>query len=323
MRSIVATILLSLALNGAGAAGCSTKQNNTSTQEVKKQGNYNAPAMPSATPTPGTNGTASDGLTILMEGSQSGVSDAFVAVARDASTYGALRELVSSLPERSADSFNTSVVVAAFLGRRPTGGYSVEIKRSTDGTIHLAESKPSKEMMVTQAITTPFKVVSVPASDKQSLSIEMEGEWQKMTRPYNVTTGTFTVRGGIAGTTEDFRLEGGIGVMREGKLATLAFDLKATAGAKARTLKDVSTGIVQPDGSITIPHMAAGSLVSPPPVALSASGRFTDSENKLALAFETLPPIVPDGYQGRGRLEATATAPPPQKRKPLSGDNPV
>jgi hypothetical protein len=111
--------------------------------------------------------------------------------------------------------------------------------------------------------------------------------------------------------------------MRQGHLATLAFDLIAAGVSTKRALRDVATGVEQSDGSITITHMAAGSLVSPPPVALSASGKFTDGENKLALAFETLPPIVPDGYQGRGRLEATAPSPPPQKRKPLSGDNPV
>lgn len=323
MRSMVAALLISLALNGAGAAGCDTKRNNNSAQDVKKQGNDNAPTTPVATPTPEPNSDASNGLKVLAEGSQSGVSDAFVAVARDALTYGALRESLSRLPEMSADSFRTSVVVAAFLGRRMTGGYSVVITSGPDGTIRLAESKPSKDMMVTQAITTPFKVISVPINDKQPLSLEMEGEWKTMTRPYNVTTSAFTVTGGFAGTTEDFRLEGGIGIMREGKLATFTFDLKAANVTKTRALKDVVTGVVEPDGSLTITHMAAGSLVSPPPGALRANGKFNDGENKLTLAFQSLPSNVADGYLGHGTLEATATAAPPQKRKPLSEDNPV
>ncbi|HEX8651142.1 MAG TPA: protease complex subunit PrcB family protein [Pyrinomonadaceae bacterium] len=323
---MASVLLLSLALNGAGAAGCETKRDkNQAAQDVKTAGNNNVPAPAAATPTPepATNGAASDGLKVLMEGSQSGVADAFVAVARDAETYGALRETLGRLPELSADSFRTSVVVAAFLGRRTTGGYSVQITSGEVGSIRLSESQPPKGAIVTQALTTPFKVVSVPVGDKQPLSLEMEGGWKSMTRPFNVTGGTFTVTGGFAGTTEDFRLEGGIGIMREGKLATLAFDLKAASGTKTRALKDVATGVVQPDGSLMITHMAAGPLVSLPPGALRADGKLIDGESKLTLAFESLPSNVDDGYQGKGRLEATASAPPPQKRKPFSEDHPV
>jgi hypothetical protein len=151
----------------------------------------------------------------------------------------------------------------------------------------------------------------------------MEGEWKTMTRPYRLTKGTFTVSGGIIGSREDFRLEGEIGVMRQAKLATLSFDLKAAGETKTRSLKDVATAVVQPGGQFTITHMAAGTLVSPPPGALRATGKFADSENNLTLVFESLPSNVADGYQGEGRLEATAGAGPPQKRKPFGGDDPM
>ena len=313
MRSIVLIALLSLLLNGS-AGGCNTKRNN-SAQEVKQSGNKNVPATP--TPTRETNGEAGHGLKVLAEGGQSGVADAFVAVARDVETYGALRELMGQLPEMNADSFRTSVVVAAFLGRRNTGGYGINLTRAADGTIRLVESLPPKDALVTQAITSPFKIVSVPVGDEQPLSFEMEGEWKTMTRPYRVTKGTFTVSGGIMGSREDFRLEGEIGVMRQGKLATLTFDLKAAGETKTRSLRDVATAVVQPDGQFTITHMAAGTLVSPPPGALRATGKFADSENNLTLTFESLPSNVADGYQGEGSLEATATAAPPQKRRPV------
>jgi hypothetical protein len=245
-------------------------------------------------------------LKVLAEGGQSGVEDAFVAVARDAETYAQLRELASRLPEMSADSFKTNAVVAAFLGRRNTGGYAVRMTRATDGVIHLAQSSPPKGSMVTQAITTPFKVVSVPVTDEQPLSLEMEGEWKTMTRLYRVSTGSITVTGGIAGSSEDFRLEGEIDIMRQGRLATLAFDLKGASGTKTRALKTVATGVVQPDGSISIARMTGGSLVSPPPTALRADGKFNDGEDNLTLTFESLPSNVADGYQGKGRLDATA-----------------
>lgn len=320
MRSIVLIALSSFLLNGIGAGGCDTKQSNAA-QEAKQTGNKNV----SATPTPARelNEEAGNSLKVLAEGGQSGVADAFVAVARDAETYSALRELASQLPEMNADSFRAHMVVAAFLGRRNTGGYGINLTRAADGTLRLTESQPPKDAMVTQALTTPFKIVSVPVGDEQPLSFEMAGEWKTMTRPYRVTKGTFTVTGGIMGSTEDFRLDGDIGVMRQGKLATLAFDLKAAGETRTRSLKDVATAVVQPDGQCRITRMAAGTLVSPPPGALRATGKFADGENNLTLAFESLPSNVADGYQGQGRLEATAAASPPQKRKPSGGEDPI
>lgn len=308
MRSMVAMALLSLVLNGAVAAGCGTREGN-SARDAQQSGNKSAVATP--TPEREIKSDAGDGLKVLGEGWQSRVDDAFVAVARDAETYAQLRELAGQLPEMSADFFMTNVVVAAFLGRRNTGGYAVRMMGAPNGVIRLAESKPTKDMMVTQSITTPFKVVSVPLTNRQPLWLEMEGEWKTMTRPFRVSTGDFHVTGGFIGSTDDFRLEGEIGIMRQGKLATLAFDLKATGETKTRALKDVATGVAQPDGGLKITRMTGGTLVSPPPTALRADGKFNDGENNLTLTFESLPSNIADGYQGRGKLEATATAPPP------------
>ncbi len=313
MKAITMMALLSLALNGVGAAGCESKQSN-STQSVNQAKNTNSP---SATPEQvrGADQVASEELKVIAEGSQSNVGDAFIAVARDAETYAALSELSGQLPEVSADSFKRHVVVAAFLGRRNTGGYRVNITRAADGSLRFTESTPPKDALVTQALTTPFQVVTVPVTDEQALSVEMQGEWKSMTRPYRVTAGDFTVTGGFAGTTEKFQLEGQLGLMRQGKIATLVFDLKSTGGVRQRALKDVATGMVQADGQITVTHMAAGSFVNPPPGALRASGKLAGDENNLSLTFESLPSNVADGYEGRGKLEATATAGPPQKRK--------
>jgi PrcB C-terminal len=320
MKAITMAVLLSLALNGVGAAGCDSKHGD-SKQSVNQSKNTGSPP---ATPEPVLDAeqVASGGdLKIIAEGSQSGVDDAFIAVARDAETYAALSELSGQLPEVSADSFKGSVVVAAFLGRRNTGGYGIEVNRAAGGSLRLTGMRPAKDAMVTQALTTPFKVVTVPITSEQALSIEMQGEWKSMTRPYRVTAGDFTVTGGFAGTTEKFQLEGQVGIMRQGKLATLFFDLKSTGGARQRALKDVATGVVQADGQIALTHLAAGSFVNPPPGALRATGKLAGDENNLSLAFESLPSNVADGYEGRGKLEAAATAGPPQKRKPLSAMN--
>ncbi|MGB7922986.1 MAG: protease complex subunit PrcB family protein [Pyrinomonadaceae bacterium] len=304
MRSILMMVLLSLGLNSAGAIGCDTRQSNPA-QDAPQTGNKSLPATP--TPQREVKEDANGGLKVLAEGWQSGVEDAFVAVARDAETYSRLRELVGQLPEMSADDFRTNVVIAAFLGNRNTGGYTVEIARVGDGVIRLAESRPPKDAIVTQSLTTPFKVVSMPVTGEQPLALEMEGEWKTMTRPFRVSSGNFTVTGGIIGSTEEFRLEGEIGMMRHGKLATFVFDLKAASETKQRALKDVATGVAQPDGGIKITRMTAGALLSPPRGALRADGKLDGGESNLTLSFESLPSNVSDGYQGRGRMEATGS----------------
>src|SRR5256885_9485503 len=67
-------------------------------------------------------------IKVLAEGFHSKITKPFVAVVRDAETYAALTRLDENLPKLDADFFKESVAVAAFLGERNTGGYSVEIR---------------------------------------------------------------------------------------------------------------------------------------------------------------------------------------------------
>ncbi|MBA3806144.1 MAG: hypothetical protein H0X14_10585 [Acidobacteria bacterium] len=120
--------------------------------------------------------------------------------------------------------------------------------------------------------------------------------------------------GGFAGRSENFRLEGSFNVMREGSLATFIYDLKSAGGTKARELKEATTGIVKGNGEVSLARFNAGSLVEPPVNLLGAKGQLTKNESDLTLTFESLPSTIADGYQGKGRLTATATAPPPPKR---------
>ncbi|HEX3229259.1 MAG TPA: protease complex subunit PrcB family protein, partial [Pyrinomonadaceae bacterium] len=81
-------------------------------------------------------------LKTLAEGSQSSISDPFVAVIRDDATYAKLKKMEPGLPMLETDFFRVNVVVAAFLGTRNTGGYSVEISRVEDGKIRVVEKAP-------------------------------------------------------------------------------------------------------------------------------------------------------------------------------------
>ncbi|HEV7859828.1 MAG TPA: protease complex subunit PrcB family protein [Pyrinomonadaceae bacterium] len=324
MRTCVMVALLSLAVNGGGAAGCGSKGNQTA-QNINGPENRNT----TASPTPGrevdavsVGGTVLKGeIKVLAEGSYSQVNDAFVGVARDAETYAAIRELAKGLPDLSADFFQHNAVIAAFLGQRRTGGYGVSVTRAADGKVQLEQVSPAKGSMTTQALSAPFKIVSVPTGDSEfrfenTLTLELGGAWQAALRPYRVTAGEFRMFGGFAAHSESFGLTGDLRVMREGSLATFVFNLKSSGGKKERSLQEVATGVVQKNNQVTISYVEAGTLVDRPRSALHAQGSFTGKEESLSLEFGSLPSNISDGFGGEGKLEAAATAPAPQKNKP-------
>jgi hypothetical protein len=61
------------------------------------------------------------------------------------------------------------MVVAVFLGEKPTGGYAIEITRAakTDRGIEVGytEQTPAPGAMTIQALTQPFHIVRIPKSD--------------------------------------------------------------------------------------------------------------------------------------------------------------
>jgi hypothetical protein len=61
--------------------------------------------------------------------------------------------------------FAKSTVIAVFLGTRNTGGYRAmitEIERhGADLVVTWQEEKPSPDLMVTQALTSPFHIVQI------------------------------------------------------------------------------------------------------------------------------------------------------------------
>jgi hypothetical protein len=314
IRASVVALLLSLGMQGAGA--CGTKQSEPKQNENQSQ-NSNAIVKP----TPGrVEEPVSGEIKVLAEGMYGKITAAFVAVARDAETYAAVRELVGNLPPLSADFFKQNLVVAAFLGQRNTGGYGVQLTRAADNRLRVASMSPPKGSMTTQALTAPFKIVSAALDETHPLSVEIDPSWNSEMRPYRVTSGEFTTGGGFAGRFEKLQLSGDIRVSRLGRLATFAFDLKGIGSAKARLLQDAATGTVGANGQLGGGVVDAGSLVDFPRSALGLKGSLTANEDRLSLSFESLPSNVSDGYGGQGRLEASATAPPLPK-KPASDDD--
>lgn len=318
IRISLAVLALSLGMNGAGASGCGTKRSDT-TQSAKQAENKNVPVKPEGEE---VDKSVNVEIKTLAEGSYGKVTNAFVAVARNLETYATLRELAGNLPQLNADFFNQNIVVGAFLGQRPTGGYAVEIALTKDNRLRVSQKSPPAGSMTTQALTAPFKIVSVQSTEERPVAIEIDAAWNNETRPFRVSSGEFTTGGGFAGRIERLQLSGDIRVSRLGKMATFVFDLKSSGSAKPRALRDAATGIAGDNGSISAAIVDAGSLVDFPRSALGIKGSFTENEARLSLSFASLPSNVSDGYSGQGKLEAAATAPPPPK-KTSNDDGPM
>jgi PrcB C-terminal len=76
--------------------------------------------------------------------------------------------------------FSKEMVIAATMGTRRTGGYSIEIRNvaPTDKTlkIWLKQTSPPPEAITVQALTAPFHFVAVPKSDLKPEFVEAPDE---------------------------------------------------------------------------------------------------------------------------------------------------
>ena len=285
----IALVTLSSFLTSGGAAGCRATQN--------------AEILAGPEPVIEKGQLQERGLKVLAEGAQSAIKSPFVALVRDAGSYAALTKLDGNLPKLDDEFFKTKVVVAAFLGERNTGGYGIEINRDVAG-IRVMEKKPGKDMMVTQMITSPFKIVSLEGVSNSPVWLALDDAWQSQVSLFHVTTAKFTMSGGIAGTREEFSLGGTIGVLRVGNLATFQFRLIAPATTKRRALIEHATGVVGGDNNIKVSRMSGDSFIDSPNTGLQADGMFSDAGKRLLLNLLARPSMIADGYSGGGSVEA-------------------
>jgi hypothetical protein len=83
--------------------------------------------------------------------------------------WRAMRGRVVPTPEPPKVDFREHMVVAAFMGTKPTGGYAVRITRVAQNgklIVSVREQSPGPGDMVTMALTSPYHVVVVPRSEK-------------------------------------------------------------------------------------------------------------------------------------------------------------
>jgi hypothetical protein len=104
-------------------------------------------------------------LVTVAQGIMSNIEEPRQAVVRTAAEWQALWKQHDFTRPAPAVDFTRSMVVAVFLGTRPTAGYSVEIVAvKADGThvvVEYRERRPAPDALNAQILTSPFHAVRV------------------------------------------------------------------------------------------------------------------------------------------------------------------
>jgi hypothetical protein len=106
-------------------------------------------------------------LRSIERGQISSIDEPRQTVARSPQEWAALwRAHARDRPLPDVD-FSKEMVVAVFLGSRPTAGFSVEItgmKEASNGTliVQYREAAPRADAVTAQIITAPFHIVAIP-----------------------------------------------------------------------------------------------------------------------------------------------------------------
>jgi hypothetical protein len=114
----------------------------------------------------------------VLKGYQSGVRESVQIVARSQSEWSALwkrHTLTEPTPPPLPNiDFSKEIVVAVFLGEKPTGGHDVEITRTEQNNdallVSFVEKQPKPGGLATQAFTQPFHIVRIATQSSVTVS---------------------------------------------------------------------------------------------------------------------------------------------------------
>ncbi len=102
-------------------------------------------------------------LATVAQGAMSGIEEPRQAVVRTAAEWQALWKEHAPGQAAPAVDFAQSMVVAVFLGSRPTAGFEVEITavRQEGGrtVVDYVEGRPPPDALTAQVLTSPFHIV--------------------------------------------------------------------------------------------------------------------------------------------------------------------
>jgi hypothetical protein len=99
------------------------------------------------------------------------------AVARTAGEWEALWRVHGGERTRPALDFNKEMIVAVFLGSRPTAGFAVEIVGLKDEAgalvVQYRETRPPAGALTAQVLTMPYHIIAAP---KRAATIDVKFE---------------------------------------------------------------------------------------------------------------------------------------------------
>ena len=105
-------------------------------------------------------------LRALDKGDQTFVDDLRRVTARTATEWSALWRQHSPDREQPPVDFGREMVVAVFMGSRPTAGFNVEVvSAQVEGgvlVVGIRETRPPSDRVLAQVITSPYHLVAVP-----------------------------------------------------------------------------------------------------------------------------------------------------------------
>lgn len=107
------------------------------------------------------------------KGANSGVMSKRLVVVRDVNEFTELwnDHAANVIPQPALPDvdFGTDMVIGAFMGQQPTGGYAIEIEeiRENDAfmVVEVEMQTPGDNCVLTQATTQPFHIVLVPDTE--------------------------------------------------------------------------------------------------------------------------------------------------------------
>ncbi|HEB66488.1 MAG TPA: protease complex subunit PrcB family protein [Gammaproteobacteria bacterium] len=107
-------------------------------------------------------------FTTVAMGEQSGIHQPKNVVVRTADEWARLWKLHDAGKRPSID-FGRDMVIAVFLGQRPTAGYRVRIMDVRQGPdqlqVHVRERKPDSNAVLAQVLTYPYVMIRLPKKD--------------------------------------------------------------------------------------------------------------------------------------------------------------
>ena len=108
-------------------------------------------------------------MTTVNSDRMSGIDRPHQAVVRTEAEWRSLWQQHAAGRPAPAIDFSKNMVLAVFLGSRPSSGFSVQItgvRAEGDGlVVEWAEARPSPGMSAAQVMTAPSHVVAVPRHD--------------------------------------------------------------------------------------------------------------------------------------------------------------